>query len=381
MKPPRRASLRQAPIRLAVIGTGHLGRIHARLAAELSSVDLVAVVDPLESARLSVAASTGSRPVADYQELVGEIDAAIVATPTSTHLRVAGELMQAGVHVLVEKPLAPTLDESQQLVQLARKNNLTLQVGHVERFNPALTSVQDKIGDPKFIDAVRTSGYTFRSTDIGVVMDLMIHDIDVILSLVKSTVEKVDAVGISVLGDHEDMANVRLSFDSGCVAMLTASRVSYKPQRTMQVFTSRIFTAIDFAARRSTWVEPNESVLRREFLTGQLTPEERQDYRENLFSNLLTKTSTDSKEINAIEQEQRDFASAICENRRPLVDGADGRDAVAVAELILEAIDRHQWDGSQLGRQGPLAMPALPILGGAERWFSDSPSIPQRKAG
>ena len=231
-------TLRLAPLRLAVIGTGHLGRIHARLAAEQSSVELIAVADPLENARMTVAESTGSRPVADYRELIGDLDAAIVATPTSTHLQVASELMQAGVHVLVEKPLAPSLGESEQLVQLARKKNLVLQVGHVERFNPALTSVQDKIGDPKFIDAVRTSGYTFRSTDVGVVMDLMIHDIDVILSLVKSPVEKVDALGISVLGDHEDMANARLSFASGCVATLSASRVSYHPQRTMQVYTS-----------------------------------------------------------------------------------------------------------------------------------------------
>lgn len=369
------------PLRVAVVGTGHLGRIHARLAAELPTVELVAVVDPLASAREAVAADTGARPVADYRELIGEIDAAIVATPTSTHLEVAGDLMQAGVHVLVEKPLASSLAESETLVQLARKHNLVLQVGHVERFNPALSAVRDKISDPKFIEARRTSGYTFRSTDVGVVMDLMIHDIDVVLSLVNSPIDRVEAMGISVLGDCEDMVNARLQFATGCVASLTASRVSYQPQRTMQVFTARSFAAIDFGDRTATLIEPTEQILRRDFRVDRLTDEQQQDYREHLFSTLLIQRPAAVEEANAIEQEQLDFAAAICENRRPQVDGTDGRDAVAVAEVILRQVQSHQWDGSQLGRQGPLAMPALPVFGGAEKWFAGSETIPLRKAG
>jgi predicted dehydrogenase len=369
------------PLRMAVVGTGHLGRIHARLAANLPSVHLVAVVDSCANTRETVAAETGARPVSDHRELVGEIDAAIVATPTSSHQQVASELMQAGVHTLIEKPLAPTLEECEHLVQLARQQNLVLQVGHVERFNPALTSVQDKLHDPKFIDARRTSGYTFRSTDVGVVMDLMIHDIDVVLSLVKSTVNHVEAMGLSVLGNHEDMVNARLYFASGCVASLTASRASFQSLRTMQVFTSRGFAAIDFGARAATLVEPTEAVLRREFAVDQLTSAQRQEYRDQLFSSLLVKRDIEGVEINAIEQEQLDFASAIGEHRRPRVDGADGRDAVAVAELILEQVESHTWDGSQLGRQGPFAMPALPVLGGAGHWPAEGQGVPQRKAG
>ncbi len=370
------------PLRLAVIGTGHLGRIHARLAANLPSVRLVAVVDSLVDARESVAADTGARPVASHHELVGEIDAAIVATPTSTHQQVASELMKAGVHTLIEKPLAPTLGECEHLVHLARQQSLVLQVGHVERFNPALTSVRDKLHDPKFIEARRTSGYTFRSTDVGVVMDLMIHDIDVVLSLVKSPVQKIEAMGLSVLGSHEDLVNARLHFASGCIASLTASRVSYRPERTMQVFTSRGFAAIDFGTRAATLVEPTKEVLRREFAVDPLTTSERQEYREQLFSTLLIKQEVAGDEINAIEQEQIDFTNAIGEHRRPQVDGADGRDAVAVAELILEQVESHAWDGSQLGRQGPYAMPALPVVGGTDRWPSTgTQDVPQRKAG
>lgn len=372
---------RQTPLRLAVIGTGHLGRIHARLAAGLSSAHLVAIVDSCEQARNAVASETGVRGVADYRELVGEIDAAIVATPTSTHQQVASELMQAGIHTLIEKPLAPTLAECDHLVQLARQQNLVLQVGHVERFNPALTSVKDKLCDPKYIDAQRTSGYTFRSTDVGVVMDLMIHDIDVVLSLVQCPLKRVEAIGLSVLGNHEDLVNARLQFTSGCVASLTASRVSYQSQRIMQVFTSRAFAAIDFGSRSATLVEPCEAVLRREFPADGLTPEKQQEYREQLFTTTLAKQTVPGTQVNAIEQEQIDFAAAIEQHRRPQVDGADGRDAVAIAELILEQVDAHIWDGTQLGRQGPFAMPALPILSGADHWFQGDRGVPQRKAG
>ena len=368
-------------LRLAVIGTGHLGRIHARLAAELPTADLVGVVDPVQTTREMVAAETGTRSVADLRDLVGTIDGAIVATPTSTHLEVASELLRSGVHVLVEKPLAPTLVDSEALVQLARSHNQVLQVGHVERFNPAFTAVRDKLGDPKFISATRTSGYTFRSTDVGVVMDLMIHDIDAILSLVRSPVVDVEAIGASVLGNHEDLVHARLRFESGCVATITASRVSYEPQRTMQVFTSRNFAAIDFGSRQATCVEPSAEIISREFRLESLSPEQRQDYREHFFSKLLVQSKVDTNDVNAIQEEQKDFLVAIREGRRPVVDGADGRDAVAVAERVLASVESHQWDGSQHGRQGLFAIPSLPVLSGAEHWFSNKEQMPQRKAG
>ena len=354
-------SMHTSKLRLAVVGVGHLGRIHARLAADLDEVELVAVVDPSESNREASVSETGAKPLADYRDLFGEVDAAIVATPTFTHREVAGDLLRGGIHTLVEKPLAPTANESEELVQLAKENQLVLQVGHVERFNPGYEAVQQRLGDPKYIQASRQSSYTFRSTDVGVVLDLMIHDIDAALALVRSPVVKTEALGISVMGDHEDMVNARLQFACGAVANLTASRVSYEPQRTMQVFTSRGFASIDFATRSATIVDPTEGILRREFNAADYSPQEKQQLHENLFQELLVKEPVDAPESNAIAEEIRDFAGAIATGTSPRVTGADGRDAVAVATMILDQVAAHAWDGTEGGRIGPLAMPALPL--------------------
>jgi predicted dehydrogenase len=352
-------------LRVAVIGAGHLGRIHTRIAAGLEEIELVAVADPFESARRSMADEFRVRTVADYRELVGEIDAAIVATPTVTHHAIGMDLLTGGVALLVEKPFAPTSSQADELVALARRQNLVLQVGHVERFNPALTCVAADVRDPKFITATRTSGYSFRSTDIGVVLDVMIHDLDIVLSLAKSPVERVDALGVSVLGGHEDLATAWLTFASGCVAQLSASRVSMQQERTMTIFTSRACTSLNFATFEATVVNPREDVLRREFHVEQLSPADRAYWKEHLFDELLERTQHQPSAVNAIQEEQRDFVRAIREGRAPRVDGTAGRNAVAVAEMILEKIDEHAWDGKSAGRQGPFAMPALPIIAGS----------------
>jgi predicted dehydrogenase len=369
-----------------VVGVGRLGRIHARLAAGVPEIDLVAVVDARRDACDAAAAEVGCRPASDVRELVGEIDAAVVATPTCTHAALAAELIRGGVHVLVEKPITPTAREADELVQLARRQCVVLQVGHVERFNPGLASVARRLAEPKFIEARRQSGYTFRSTDVGVVLDLMIHDIDVALSLVKAPVVHVDALGISVLGDHEDMVSARLRFANGAVANLTASRTSYAPARTMQVFTPTGFASIDFATRRATVVEPREDVLRRSLCVAELSEHERERIREHCFEELLVKSEPPVTETNAIEQELIDFARAIRDGREPRVTGADGRDAVAVAEKVLEAVRAHRWDGAEGTRQGPLAAPALPFRAAAaamaanDSWATDE-TVVLRKAG
>ena len=370
-------------LRLAVVGVGHLGRIHARLAAALPEIDLVAVVDSRADAREALAKDTGARPIAEYRNLIGEVDAAVIATPTFTHHQVAADLIRGGVHVLVEKPITPTVREADDLVQLARRLQIVLQVGHVERFNPALVSVQDRLQEPKFIEARRQSGYTFRSTDVGVVMDLMIHDIDVVLSLVRSPLTAVDALGISVLGDHEDMVSARLCFANGAVANLTASRTSYAPVRTMQVFTPTRYASIDFAARRSTVIEPRADVLTRDFSVAELSEETRTRLREQLFAELLVKEDVPAVETNAIEQELLDFAAAIQTGRAPRVTGADGRDAVIVAETILDRVRSHQWDGASGRRIGALASPVLPLPIGPmdDAWSTEDTVILRRKAG
>jgi predicted dehydrogenase len=353
------------PLRVAIIGAGHLGRIHARIASALEEIELVAVADPVEAVRTSVAQEAGTRGVADYRELIGEIEAAIIATPTHSHHAIGMDLLAGGVPLLIEKPIAATAADANELVALARKKGLALQVGHVERFNPALLAVSADVRDPKFIEATRTSGYTFRSTDIGVVLDVMIHDLDIALSLARSPVTDVQAIGISVLGGHEDLATARLTFASGCVAQLSASRVSFQQQRTMTVFTARGSASLNFATHEATVVRPCDDVLRRDLRLDRLSAEDRAFWKEHLFDKLLVRTVHQAAAGNAIQEEQRDFVRAVREGHTPRVDGAAGRDAVAVAEMILERIEEHAWDGTPAGRHGPFAMPALPIVAGS----------------
>jgi len=367
------------PLRIAIIGGGHLGRIHARIAAGLDEVTLVAVADPVAESRDAAAAVGQTRAVSDYRELIGEIEAAIIATPTSTHHTIGAELLSSGIPLLIEKPLATHTAAADDLVNLARKQGLVLQVGHVERFNPALAWVASEVRDPKYIEATRTSGYSFRSTDIGAVLDMMIHDLDIVLALARSTVREVQALGISVLGGHEDMATARLTFASGLVANLTASRVSHQQRRTMNIFTSRAGASIDFASQQATIFKPRDDVLRRRFGVDQLTAGERAHLKDHLFTELLVQSEHQPTKINAIEEEQCDFVAAIRTGKTPRVDGAAGRDAVAVAGMILASIDDHAWDGSPAGRHGPLSMPALPIIPAADRWQEDVP--PRRRAG
>ncbi|MBW3540497.1 MAG: Gfo/Idh/MocA family oxidoreductase [Planctomycetes bacterium] len=220
-------------IRVGVVGVGALGRHHARILAGLEGVELVAVADSREDVGRRVAADCGTRWVSDYRELIGEIDACSIAVPTRAHFAVAAEFLRRGVPAMVEKPLAADLEEAQWLVRLAEGTGSVLQVGHVERFNPAFETAAALCGTPKYIRAERVSPYAFRSTDIGAVHDLMIHDLDLILSLVESPLERVEAFGISVLGGHEDCAQARLVFADGCIADVTANRVCPSAKRTM----------------------------------------------------------------------------------------------------------------------------------------------------
>jgi predicted dehydrogenase len=250
------------PLRVAVIGAGRLGGFHAQKLARMANVELVGVVDPLAANRDRLAAELHTTPFASHLPLLGHIDAAVIASPTLQHHQLAVDLLEAGTHLLIEKPICTTVAEADELVELARRQQLVLQVGHVERFNPALTAATPHAQNPKFIEAVRASGFTFRSMDVGVVLDLMIHDIDVVLSLVRSPLRSVDALGVSVLGGHEDVAHARLEFQSGCVANLSASRVSYEAARKMQIWSPRAFASIDFGGRTTTIVEPSETLLR-----------------------------------------------------------------------------------------------------------------------
>lgn len=344
------------PIRLAIIGAGRLGTFHARQAATLEAFKVVAVCDPSAGARKTLALQVGGAPFADFRDAIGLADAAVVATPSTLHFEAAATLLRVGLHVLVEKPLTPTVAQADELVDLSDHHGLTLQVGHVERFNPGLDLVRHELRRPRLIRAARTSGYTFRSTDIGAVLDLMIHDIDLALWLARSPVVEVHATGVSVLGGHEDMVDARLRFANGCVAHLTASRVCPKAERTMQVYCESVWGEIDFAARRATLIHPRPDVLAGHFDTQTLDAGQVEHYRTNLFDTLLVKSEAVAAEANAIREELIDFARAIATGESPRASGAAGRDAVAVAAQVIDCVARNGW-----GRQTP-AIPYDPAV-------------------
>ncbi|MBX3413831.1 MAG: Gfo/Idh/MocA family oxidoreductase [Pirellulales bacterium] len=367
------------PLRLAVVGAGHLGRVHARIAKGLDGVELVGIADPVQPAREALAAEHGVASFAHHRELLGRVDAAVVAAPTRFHHAVACDLLAAGIHLLVEKPLASSLVEADEMVALAERCGRVLQVGHVERFNPALTAALPHVRDPKYIECCRAGVFSFRSTDIGVVHDLMIHDLDLVLSLVRSPVRRVDALGISVFGTHEDVAHARLEFENGCVATLGASRASYSAVRTMHVWSTGGFTSLDFGARQTTVVRPSDALMRREVRVEELTPEQIAHLKEHLFEEWLAVEHPTVEACDQITAEQVDFVSSIRAGRAPRVDGRQAREALSVADQILASIDAHTWDGTSSGRVGKFALPNT--MRGPHWHLSPQHAPVERKAG
>lgn len=237
-------------IRAAVIGTGHLGREHARIYASIENAKLIAVCDINEKTGRAVAEKYNVRFVRDYRELLGDVDAVSIATPTVDHHEVTCVCLNAGINVLVEKPIARTLDEADDMIRIAESKGLILQVGHIERFNPAFRALQEKISRPRFFEAHRMGIFTPRSLDIDVVMDLMVHELDIIASLVGREVVKIEAVGIPILTQKIDLANARLEFADGCVANITASRVSGERLRKLRVFQPNEYYSLDYSEQQ-----------------------------------------------------------------------------------------------------------------------------------
>lgn len=342
-------------LRLAIIGGGHLGRIHTRLAAQLPETKIIAVVEPNPQAAAAIAEEFGVDTVGDLSQIDSEIDAAIVAAPTQMHFQIADRLLRRNIHLLIEKPITTTAPQADRLIDVAEQNGLVLQVGHVERFNPAFEHSASALPRARYVDACRMSGYTFRSTDIGVVHDLMIHDIDLICSLVDSPLVETRAVGISVFGPHEDIAQARLEFSDGTVANLTASRCSFEPTRRISWFSEDGYVAADLASGTVQSVVVSALVnkeIRRD--VSDLLPHENKLVRESLFESVLPVQTTTLAPQNAIQKEQQDFVDSIRTGRLPRVDGRAGRRAVAIAQSILDSISQHQWqdgDSTRVGHQ------------------------------
>jgi predicted dehydrogenase len=335
-------------IRVAVIGVGHLGKEHARILASLPDVELVGVADVNHEQAQAVARRHNTQAFSDYWPLLNNVDAATIVVPTSYHLAVGREFLKRGIPLLIEKPLACTVAESQELVELAQQHGAVLQVGHIERFNPAYEDLRTRPLQPKLIRAQRMGPFTGRSTDVGVVLDVMIHDLDLVLGLVQAPVRSVDAVGVSVFGGHEDIASARLHFANGCVADVTANRASPTASRQMQLWGPEGYAEVDFAARKLTLVQPSEQVRRHGLDPARLDPASRARIREELFTRHLELTTVDGKAQDQLTCELQDFINCVRTGQTPRVSGEDGLAAIGVAEQILQSIHANAGESSLL---------------------------------
>jgi len=325
-------------LRVGVVGVGHLGQHHARIYSTLPGVELVGVVDADAEQARRVADKLGCKVVAGAEALAGQVDAVSVATPTVAHLKVARLFLERGAAALVEKPLAPNVAEAQEMVDLARSRGATLQVGHIERFNPAVRAALDLGVKPVFIESHRMSPFRFRSVDVGVVFDLMIHDIDLVLRFVGAEVESVDAAGAPVISPSEDIASARLSFANGCVANLTASRVSMKSMRKTRLFSRDRYVSIDSEAketvvcRKSPRFEETAARLRQRD-AGALA-----ELKALAFGDLVNVEKLKLPDVEPLKAELESFVAAAREKRAPEVTGEDGLRAVRTAAQIVELI-------------------------------------------
>ena len=349
-------------LKIAVIGVGRMGRHHARIYTELPQVQLVGVVDTDQDRGETVGDECHCPAYESCAALCAEHDdlaAVSIAVPTQYHIEVALPLLQRRIACLVEKPLAPSLEQARQLVHCARENKAILQVGHTERFNPAVRAVCNLELTPRFIQVDRVSPMTFRSLDTSVVMDMMIHDLDIVLMLARSNIRKVDAAGVTVLGEHEDVANARIVFGNGCVANLTASRLAMKTERKLRLVSEMAYVRLDYhdqsgiIIRRS---DPNATAL--QSIRARLAAGEdlsNLDYSDMIEIDDLGTVGTDDP----LTAELTSFADCIAGRQRPVVTAEDGCAAVDAAERVLAAIRSHQWDG--LGSHGlEMTIPSAP---------------------
>ena len=301
-------------LRVGVVGVGHIGSNHARLYAEIPSAEFTAVYDTDPVRASAIARKYGAQIASSVWEFGDLVDAASVATPTTSHYDVARSLLQSGKHLLIEKPITESTKQASELANMASDNNLILQVGHVERFNPVLSALEARLSHPRFIEAHRLSPYPERSTDIGVVLDLMIHDLEVILHLVRSPVQTIDAVGVPVLSKSEDIANARIRFENGCVANVTSSRISPERMRKIRVFQEDAYLSLDYQNQ-----------------TGEI-------YRRALGR--ITRDKVEIERQEPLKRELTSFVECAITGREPRVSGYQGTAALELAVRITEQISQ-----------------------------------------
>lgn len=322
-------------LHIGVVGVGHLGSLHAKMLAEIDDVKLVGVLDADTSKAAQIAEEFETKVFARIDDMLNDVDAITIATPTSTHFDVAREALTRGKHVFIEKPITQTTDEADKLIELAKTHNVLIQVGHIERFNAAILALEKYNIDPLFVESHRLAQFNPRGTDVAVVLDLMIHDIDIILSFVKSPVAKIDANGVAVVSDSVDIANARIQFANGCVANVTASRISQKKMRKMRLFQKDAYLSIDFSERHAEvfrLVGDDEPQTQGAMMLGQIDSAK---HKRNIVYE-LPKVG----EVNALKYELQLFAKSIHTKAAPPVTGEDGRRALEVAHVIMDSISR-----------------------------------------
>lgn len=334
-----------------MVGVGRMGRHHARVYHELPMAGLLAVVDADEDRGAAIADKFGCDCVPDVDQLLAkypQVKAASVAVPTIFHEEVASKLMAAGVACLVEKPLAQNAQVAHRLAAKAREFGVLLQVGHTERFNPAVRAISDWDFRPRFIECDRVSPMTFRSVDVGVVFDMMIHDLDIVLKLASSPVAKVDACGVSILGEHEDIADARIVFEDGCVAKITASRLALKTERKLRVFSESGYASLDYATKSGRAIRRTGNIeqlleIRQQLATGA-------DLSELNYHDLVTIEELVINDEEPLLAELSNFLEASRGTELPEVDAEAGLAAVHLAERVVEVIKSHKWADLDLDR-------------------------------
>ncbi len=309
-------------LRTAVIGVGYLGKFHAQKFAEIPGADLVAVVDVDVEARERVAKELGVDAIGDYRKLIGAVDAVSVAVPTPAHFEIARAFLDGGTHVLVEKPITETVEQAARLIEIARQRSAVLQVGHLERFNPAVRALKPLLHNPRFVESVRIAPYNVRGTDVDVVLDLMIHDIDLIQFIAGSPIERLEAVGAAVITDKPDVANARIRFESGCIANVTASRTSLKVERKIRIFQDACYFSADLHQKAVSVYRKSDT------MNGPL----------NLPISIEQLECDDD---DALRLEIEAFLSAARDGASPMVTGEDGKQALKTALDIIDQVE--EW--------------------------------------
>lgn len=332
-----------APIRTAVIGVGHMGRHHARLYHELPQSRLVAVVDANRERAEDMARQYQATALTSVDQLPADVQAVTVAVPTTYHREVTEKLLRRGIAVLVEKPIANTVEDAEAMLACARQTGAVLGVGHTERFNPVVRAIQRLDIQPKYIESQRISPFRFRSSDIGVVADMMIHDIDIILHLVGSRPVKVDAVGVNVLARHEDVANARVVFENGAVASLVASRLALKTDRRLRVFSETAYLSLDYQRKNGIVItrDKNLDILA---LAKDKNLDDLAQMADFDFGKMVNVEPLIVDDVEPLRAELESFLESVRTGKPPAVSGEDGVDAVRLASEIVSAIQLHSWN-------------------------------------